>query len=274
MRPRPPLHLLLVGQTERREFRDIAALLAGETVLTCCPNLNRALAMAHVETAPWDLIVIAQSHPGEYSSNQIDALRTRFPTSPLVALLGSWCEGETRTGKPWPAAARVFWHDFPDWWRTGRQTTAERRCPAWGLPVTFAEEERLLALDQHQTTGWGLVVIASHRTATVDALTTACSDRNLATLWIRPGDRTTARGAAAVVWDGSQMSAEESHELEALSQRFPGAPLLALLDFPRIETQERAIAAGATAILAKPLLLNALHRQLDALISHAAPVAA
>ena len=46
----------------------------------------------------------------------------------------------------------------------------------------------------------------------------------------------------------------------------PTVPIVALLGFPRVEDRDRALAAGATAVLAKPLLLDDLFWQLDQLI--------
>lgn len=41
------------------------------------------------------------------------------------------------------------------------------------------------------------------------------------------------------------------------------APVIALLDFPRIEDYDRAMAAGAVAVVSKPLHLDDLFWQLD-----------
>jgi len=43
----------------------------------------------------------------------------------------------------------------------------------------------------------------------------------------------------------------------------PVAPIVALLDFPRIEDRRRALAAGAQAILSKPLQVDDLFWELD-----------
>jgi CheY-like chemotaxis protein len=45
----------------------------------------------------------------------------------------------------------------------------------------------------------------------------------------------------------------------------PATPIVAIVDFPRVEDRDRAMAAGAAAVLSKPLLLDDLFWQLDQL---------
>jgi CheY-like chemotaxis protein len=73
-------------------------------------------------------------------------------------------------------------------------------------------------------------------------------------------------GAAAAIFDGSQGRGEELGELEHLAAGLRPAPIVALLDFPRIEDHRRAMAAGAAAVLSKPLQLEDLLWQLDRLL--------
>ena len=72
-------------------------------------------------------------------------------------------------------------------------------------------------------------------------------------------------GATAILWDGSDCRGEECEELRRLAAAMAPTPLVALLDFPRIEDFERAEAAGAAAVLSKPLQLADLFWELDRL---------
>ena len=51
--------------------------------------------------------------------------------------------------------------------------------------------------------------------------------------------------------------------LAALVERLRPAPVVAMLDFPRVEDCDRALAAGVVAVLSKPLVLADLFWHLD-----------
>ena len=60
-------------------------------------------------------------------------------------------------------------------------------------------------------------------------------------MWLRPPQsRRGCGGAAAVLLDGSDCRGEECDELRRLAAAMAPAPLVALLDFPRIEDFDRA----------------------------------
>ena len=78
------------------------------------------------------------------------------------------------------------------------------------------------------------------------------------TVWLRPPHAARVQGAAAGIYDGNDPEGELPGLVAALSP----APVVALVDFPRIEDQRRAVAAGAAAVLAKPLQVDDLLWQL------------
>ena len=73
-------------------------------------------------------IVLAQAYPGQFSPVAIDRLRNLAPLARLIAILGSWCEGEPRSGHPLPGVIRIYWHqaaerirrEFPRWFEAAR----------------------------------------------------------------------------------------------------------------------------------------------------------
>ena len=66
-----------------------------------------------IEEIAVDVIVVAQAYPGQFSGEALDRLARLAPLARVVVLLGSWCEGEVRSGRPWPGAIRVYWHQWP-----------------------------------------------------------------------------------------------------------------------------------------------------------------
>jgi hypothetical protein len=184
----------------------------------------------------------------------------------IVGLLGSWCEGEMRSGRPWPAAVRTYWHQWPARADRELRRLAAGRSSAWTLPLTATEEDRLLAdADRALPARSGLIAIAARSFVMADFLAVACRRCGYATAWLRPSAAVRLAGATAVVFDGSDCRGAERDELQRLAAAMAPAPLLALLDFPRIEDLERCRAAGAAAVLSKPLQLADLFWRLERL---------
>jgi CheY-like chemotaxis protein len=256
--------ILVLGEIDRPEFLCVRAMLESLGRLCCFTELERALkALETGEIIP-DLIVIAQAFPGQFSHQDADRLRRLAPLGRIVRLLGSWCEGETRSGQPLPAAVRVYWHQWNA--RAGRElhSLIQGQCPSWGLPVTATEEERLLqSIAQTPRHRQGLIAIHARGSAMEDWLSSACRTCGYSTVQLRPPHYTRIEGATAAVFDASDLRGEELDQLRRLRDALGRTPVIALLDFPRIEDQRRALAAGATAVLSKPLYLDDLFWQLD-----------
>lgn len=259
----PELAILLLGETDRTEFRHTRAVLEGLGRVVRAPDAAAAEEILRQGESA-DLIVAAQAFPGEFSHAAIDRLRRLAPLARVLGLLGSWCEGEMRTGKPWPAAIRVYWHQFAPRCQRELARLHGGRGSAWGLPATATEEERLLAADDHpQPARQGLIAVHARWFAMEDWLSAALRARGFSTVWLRPPQPARIEGAAAAVFDGSDLRGEEFDELKRLAEAVRPAPVIALLDFPRVEDHRRALEAGAAAVLSKPLLLDDLFWHLD-----------
>jgi len=132
------LRVLMVGDSRAREFRGSLELLRASAEVTSAKDLAEAVSLTTGgEIAP-DLIVSAQGFPRQFRAWLVERLRASIPTAHFVALLGSWCEGEERTGEPLPGVQRIYWHRFAGWWAAQQRVLAAGRCPDWGQPVTAA----------------------------------------------------------------------------------------------------------------------------------------
>ncbi|HVW37248.1 MAG TPA: hypothetical protein VHB99_08075 [Pirellulales bacterium] len=258
------LHVLLIGDATHGEFRAAIETIESHGALAIVRDIKGALGkLEHVST-PFSLVIVAQARPGEYCDAEIDALRRAAPLAPIVALLGSLCEGETRSGKPWPGVIRVYWHQWRQ--RAGLELAALQagRSSAWGLPATASEEERLLAsaprsFGQKQ----GVVAIAAKNFEMADWLADACRGQSWTAVCTPPVRPIEADDVAAVLWDAGLAAEVNANELAAIQAAFPAAPIVALADFLRIEQYERLLAAGVAAVLSKPVVLAELVWQLD-----------
>ncbi len=258
---------LLIGDIDRPEFHDIRAPLETAGAVVAVDDIPSAVAAIDRQRITPDLIVLAQAFPSQFLDHEVEHLRRLAPLARVLALLGSWCEGEMRTGRPWPGTVRVYWHQFPA--QCGRELERLRagEHSVWGLPVTATDEERLLLSAQEPFTKHaGLVAIHTHRGEIEEWLSAACRASGYATVWLRPPRPTHVEGALAVIFDGTDGHRVEHERLKRLAESFAGTPIIALLDFPRIEDHRRAKSAGAAVVLSKPLQLDDLFWELGRLV--------
>ncbi|QDU57950.1 hypothetical protein [Aeoliella mucimassa] len=230
------LRVLAWGDTTHRDFQQAYSAIASD---------DHTQLVGPQE--PYALVVVFQARPGTVCANDVEVLRERMPLAGLVVVLGSWCEGEMRTGTPLPHAERLFWYQFPAWWQRARgqwqrgEATDWQRPSGQPLPTTTSLAGKVIAIDA-----------VDH--ASADTLVTTIEDHGGRAIW-QPR-RQTPRLASppdAGVWVGSQLDSAEEAQLAAFQQTLAeGAPLVVLLDFPRADREQAAKQLGATAVLGKP----------------------
>jgi hypothetical protein len=225
----------LVGEIEHPDFAETVALVRDA---------------ASVGSLPPELIVMAQSRPGVFSAQWIERLRRSAPLAGVVALLGTWCEGETRSGRPAPGVLRLYWHEFPNWWRRQLALRAMGRCPEWARLDDFGFGIADCGLDLRNAR----IAIDTVRFDTAAAIEDVLQSAGAEAIWVRPGRSCDLSGVTAGIWEGGQLDNGEVERLAAFCTRLAPhhAPVLALLDFPRLDRCEVARHAGAAAVMGKP----------------------
>lgn len=265
--------VLLAGDYAHRDFRDVVAWLAEHTRLACVPTVAETVARLREQTPP-HVLMIAQGRPGRFNCAEIERLHTASPLSRLVALLGSWCEGEGRSGRPWPGVLRVFWHQWQARLIPELSGDVFPRFSQWSLPRTVdLAEQSAQVLAPPRRGERGLVAVCTPSLLMFRGLSDACRDGGYATVWVRPAQPPQLSGVAAWIWDGIAGDAAAADELRRLRPPGDSSPLVALLDFVRGGDRDRALAAGATAVLAKPFLIGDLLWHLDQAPAAAVPPA-
>jgi hypothetical protein len=255
MKPR----VLLVGDKSRPEFAQAVDLLRQQADFHWSPGVSSALSYIDDTLTPPDVLVIAQSRAGQFSHDEVSSLRRAVPLARIVALLGSWCEGEARTGRPWPGTTRLYWHQWAPWFARELRRLSEGKCPTWGLPVTATADEMIdFSMDVALPTTGGLIAIRARQGCAYDALAEACRSAGYATVWLRDDQHVEVQGPRAVIWDDTHCGPRQAARIAAAAAGVRPAPLVALFHFLRIDDRRRALAAGAAAVLSKPLLIDDL----------------
>jgi hypothetical protein len=274
MTPRP-ISVLFVGDSERTEFAAIFQWLRDHSQAIAAPDFAAALRQLETSDGDSELIVLAQSWPGQFSPKQIERLRRLAPLARMSELLGSWCEGESRTGRPPGGTLRNYWHQWLPRMAPEFQRAARGERPVWSLPTTATEDERLLATAEAATpaltttaptaTTRGLIAILLRNAAMAQTLCDTCAERGYASIWLPEGRGTYLAGVQAAIWDAPPAVDSWAGTLANVRRDLKGAPIIALANFPRVEDIERLRAAGAAAVVSKPFWLDDLFWQVERL---------
>jgi len=254
----PKLVILCVGRTERNEFQHVLpALQAWGNVLTA-PTTHAGRDLLDHESLTPDLIVLVQSYPGEFAERQIDDIRRHAPLARLVAVLGTWCEGEMRSGTPWSGAVRIYWHQWTAHCHLEMERLRAGRESLWSLPPTACDEERCLAnATRKHKQGNGLVEICTEQVDVFDMLAAACHDRGFQTHWHRSHYEPPQDEPDVLLFDAARSVGFELTRFRRLHVRQDTVAIV-LADFPRIADSNRFLHAGATTILSRPFFWDEL----------------
>ena len=175
-----------------------------------------------------ELIIVAQNRPGVVGSHRVERLRRSAPLAGVISLLGSWCEGQARTGRPMHGTLRLYWHEFAPWWRRQLALRATGRCPDWGRPDSIGLQSPSLCtscsvLRTPHSIFHGVIALSTPGWETADALADVLQRAGYATVWQPPGGAAPAvRGATAGIWEGGQLDDREAEELAAFCRRLAG----------------------------------------------------
>ena len=252
------LHVLYIGDPTHPEFRAVAHWLEDHTEFSSVGSLDGAQRHLSGQLRDTQVIVLAEARPGQYQAGQIDELRRLAPLARVLGVLGSWCEGEMRSGSPLPGVLRAFWHQWPG--RFARELTAfvEGRCPSWGHPVTMTMDEHVLQLRQgFQHQGQGL------DDQTLGSLQDACRQVGYATVSAAGEELPRVTGAAVILFDVRQLGEVQVRRLHEIHRHYTPTPMVALLAYPRHDIAERVRAAGVSGIVSKPFFLDDLYWEMD-----------
>lgn len=258
------IQALLIGDFQQAEFSPAYQALCCSSEVRRTDTVSGAIRLVGDEEYFPDVIVVAASRPGQHSHAALHSLRRSLPLTPILGIQGTWCEGEPRTGTPWPGMLRIYWHQWNPRWDRELQRFLAGRLATFGLPVTATEEDRLLLPCEPATPRRGLIALDSRSFDTARMLTEACNSRGYAVVWLAERKTPCLEGVDVLLWEGRH---DDFGQLDSLRGDYAGVPLVAIMDFPRVEDVRRLQAGGAAAVIARPFLLDDLFRHFDRLLA-------
>jgi DNA-binding response OmpR family regulator len=260
--------VLFFGDLNWAEFAGPLGWLNEQADVKCATQ--NFMALAALRAGAFDMVVIGERRPGEVGTSFLEEVRQADPLSPIVFLLGSLCEGEARTGTPWPGAIRSYAHRFVV--QMGAQFAHLRQSGStrWTPPFTATEEDLGFMPEPSDVVGCaGRIAVVSGDRQTQSSLYDMLHGAGYATTVCAPDLVRLDEGqtVAGIVWDCAAGFAEVRTSFERLVQLTPGTPKVVLLGFPRAHDIDDALSLGATAVVSKPFRAEELLWQVGECLS-------
>lgn len=259
------MRLLLTGDYGGVEFSAAVATMRAACDVIEKPCLAQAAAWLTESAA--DLVVVAQARPGQFTAAEVETLRRASPLAPLVALVGSWCEGEPRSGTPWPGVVRVYWHQWSTRFPLVLARLTQGELSDWNQPPTATPEERLLSLLNAPAKRLaGVIAVVSDCFEMAEWLSAACRASGMTTILFSGPPVSRVEGIDVVIWDAGLARLTVAEQFRQVAASFFQVPVIVLLNFPRSSDVEQLTRAGAAAVLAKPMTIADLRFTLEQLL--------
>lgn len=252
------VQVLAVGPWQQQEF---ATALEGCSESAAWPRLesmDASFEYFEESTDPPELVLLAQLYPGQITQEDVQRIQQRAPLARIVVVAGTWCEGEMRTGSPPLGVLRLYWYEFPSWWREAVRFLREDQCPPWSVPLDSPQAGRFSVNDSQRQLN-GTVAVCAQDFSVVETIESFLGDQGLDCEWVQEVCDWNPEGKfRAALWDGGQLSDKEYRQLKEISAKLADqqCPLVALLDFPRVEHIRRLKRLGITNVLAKPYVVD------------------
>lgn len=284
------MKIFLGGKVFRDEFRAVerdvriaAARHNAEVVAFEEISRRKPPFPSKFELATVDFFVLCRSFPNEFSPRDVERLRRAAPLAPIALIVGALCDGENRTGTPFPGVRRFY---VGGWRESGRreffrflaessglfaafplETNVDRLAasppqnrldspiPPISAPTPLAKSEIVLFADADPALGRFLREIFAERGATVRV-------ESILTLKSRPEPprpepiSPPKAEPARIIVDSVDLAAPNFRDyLRAVREKFPTAPIDVLAFSPRVDELadfENAAVWGRVSVLSKP----------------------
>ncbi len=209
----------------------------------------------------FDLVIIAQSRRDQFELEVIENIQSRFGQSPIVAVLGSWCEGEMRSGHPWPGVIRIYWHQWAGRYEAFTQQMESHGISSWHVPRTSSRADRILAshsLDSNSEIKW--IGISAWTRTQFEMVHDAVESFDWESRWVERcvWDATSAQLLNPICIEADSLTPELEQRIAWLRSEYPSAGFVMILNFPRINDVEDLAKMGIAHVVSKPFELNDL----------------
>ena len=270
--------ILITGDYWHKDFQNlIAEIDVTATMMTLGSLLPEATDSSTDEgLSKFDLVTIAQSRQGQYDQATIDAIVERVGTTPVVMLLGSWCEGELRSDKPIEGVKRVYWHQWQGRFAEFIDELENEGVSAWHAPATTTDADHIQTITvkslRAKTEEKSLAIgVSAWNAESYQVLADALKSFGWQPRWIeRSNWINMAASLDAICIDaGSQpdKTAQRLQGFQWLKEKAANIPMVLTMNFPRHQDVAELEKIGVTRIVSKPFELADLRVAIEAAVA-------
>ncbi len=207
-----------------------------------------------------------QARRDQFSNDDFDFLQQRFPQTPIISLLGSWCEGEMRSGTPVAGPIRIYWHQWQGRYDSFAQQINSTLLSTWHLPRTAIPVDRVVnrmaALSEELNASGRerndiVVGVSAWTRDGFEMISDALKNFGFCCDWLEHDamDGKRSRCPAVLCINADSLSENLQANLSEQRSRFPNVPIVVLLNFPRKFEVDSARDLGVSEIVSKPFEL-------------------
>lgn len=252
-----------LGSAAGPELECARDCLLGRLELVECRTLAEACSWEADTGRRPSVVMFAADRPGRWTVDAVVAAARRWPLAVMVSVVSSLGEGRRRSGPTIAGLEEIAWHELPGRLECWLAARAAGRAGALAAPATARREERLLeALDAAAGAGRRAarapVWLAGSRNADLDGLSDLLGLAGRRVAGTTSGRPPLDPPSPLVVWDVVAAAADDLAWLRMMAANRPGVGIVLLESFPRGESVQAALRAGAAAVLGRPLTLEAL----------------
>ncbi len=258
--------ILLTGDFWHHEFKGIVSSFDVPVTLVPIEKVES------VSDSTFDLIIIAQSRRSQFFASDVEKIQAIFALTPVVGLLGSWCEGEPRSGTPFPGVKRVYWHQWKGRYERFVDELEDSGITGWHTPKTFSVADQI-STNHCQPMHSGeiqFVGISAWSRTQYEMVADAIRQFGWEPRWFERAtwDEEAARSISAICVEADSWCPDLLKRIKWIRNEIPEAPIVLVLSYPRESEMKEILATGIAEVVSKPFelcdLRSAIHRSTGA----------
>ena len=249
--------ILFTGDYWHSDFQPIVS--GFEVPITLVP-IEKAESVCDTS---YDLIVVAQARRGQYSVEQIEKLQALYSGIPMISLLGSWCEGESRSGTPWPGVTRVYWHQWEGRYQKFAQQLTESGITEWHIPRTASIADRIMNTKRISSPNdIGRIAVSAWTNTSFAMVDDAINHFGWTSCWVERSiwNAETVSSVDAICIEADSWCDDLLNRINWVRREVPQTPMVLILNYPRTDEIAKIKAAGISEVVSKPFELDELQK--------------